>query len=156
MERPPGLAPGLCLVRIEDDFYLPTSAWVVSAEGLAPSLNRLEGDRLICSSHAERKWSSVPDVRRALRLTRGERRCLRLRSKSGGEQRSRSPAGRARRSGFKPVPFLERFILLGRRVRDCTGDLLHVGQALYLAELRDEKAAARQQPTVAHGNGTTN
>jgi len=54
MERPPGLAPGLCLVRIEDDFYLPTSAWVVSAEGLAPSWNRLEGDRLICSSHAEK------------------------------------------------------------------------------------------------------
>ena len=31
---------------------------------------------------------------------------------------------------------------IGRRVRDCTGDLLHVGQALYLAELRDEKVAA--------------
>ena len=28
---------------------------------------------------------------------------------------------------------------LGRRVRDCTGDLLHVGQALCLTELRDEK-----------------
>jgi hypothetical protein len=31
---------------------------------------------------------------------------------------------------------------LGRRVRDCTGDLLHVGQALCLTELRDEKVAA--------------